>query len=140
MEKYTKAIELMNAVEVGTPASCAQWDTLYTFLHANFPVPAASKTANPELNPGEIRALITDEDRAYINECTNLLKIDKVDDILEKLTKLPPEYSDILFPVAIARYLLAYKRLPYHPGFNINDLTTFREFHDRYGIIVIDSV
>lgn len=136
MEKYTKAIELMNAVDVNGDNVCKQWDDLFTFLHTNFPIPAASKKAKPDLTYKDIAELITDEDRAYISECTHLLKVDKVDDVLEKITKLPPDYSDVLFPVAIARYLLAYKGV----RFLINQLTTFSEFHDRYSVMVIESV
>lgn len=140
MEKYTKAIKLMNAVNSESVDVCKQWDKLYKFLHANFPVPTASYKVNPDLNSSEIKKLISDDDKKYINECTQLLRVDKSDDVLAKITKLPPEYSDLIFPVAIARYLLAYKKVYNIPNFSINNLKTFSEFHARYGILVVESV
>jgi hypothetical protein len=65
-----------------------------------------------------------------------LLCKQKQDEVLARLMAIPPEYRDTVFPVAIARYLLAYKRVTIQP----NMTTTFEEFHRRYGVMVIEGL
>jgi len=150
-QKYTRAIELMNAVpgyilrphgqgpqrDADVVEACARWDELYTFIYANFPRPNTYR----EFGEVKYKTMATwahENPEAFqdILDVHQLLQEHKKDEVLARLTKIPPEYRDVVFPVAIARYLLAYKRVP----IDVRMLTTFEEFHNRYGVMVIESV
>ena len=146
-EKYTRAIELMNAVPGGigyneasnkpVAEACARWDELFTFVHANFPRP------NTYLEPMEVKykkmarwAHQNSDAQQDIFDTYELLCEHKQDEVLARLMTIPPEYRDTVFPVAIARYLLAYKKVAVYPDCS----TTFEEFHNRYAVMVIEGV
>lgn len=135
MEKYLMAIELMNAIDVQSNDTHAQWDALYSFIHANFPAPTSSAEHRKWLTVIEAANSTSDEVN-YVNECAKLLRAANLELLIEQLTKLPPEYSDIVFPIAITRYLLGVKRVRLTPA----KVTTFDEFHRRYGILIVRAI
>jgi len=111
IDKYTHAIELMNAVPGGEHYSkasedliveaCACWDELYTFIYANFERPSTYH------QPGEFDKVADwayENDEAYqdIADVYDLLRKHKQEEVLGRLTRIPPEYRDTVFPVAIA--------------------------------------
>lgn len=147
-DKYTRAIELMNAVPGRDPSksfkdtpeelvveACARWDELYTFVHDNFVRP------NSYHEFGEYKRTATwahenPEAQQDIADTYELLCKHKKDEVLARLMTVPPEYRDVVFPVAIARYLLAYQNVPIWP----NKTTTFNEFHHRYAVMIVEGV
>ncbi len=149
MEKYIRAIELMNAVPGSDPLGYkmpqesreptvdetnARWDELFTFIHDNFPRPNTYHEIG-EYEAAAYFAQNNQEAMMDIAEVYDLLRNQKEDDVLARLTTLPPEYRDTVFPVAIARYLLAYKNVSIWPRI----MTTFDEFHKRYGVMIVES-
>lgn len=144
IDKYTHAIELMNAVPGGEHYSkasedliveaCARWDELYTFIYANFERPSTYHQFG-EFDKVAHWAYENNEAYQDIADVYDLLRKHKQTEVFERLTCIPPEYRDTVFPVAIARYLLAYKVVPIWP----DRVTTFDEFHSRYGVMVVES-
>jgi hypothetical protein len=149
-QKYTRAIELMNAVpgyifrphgqgparDADVVEACARWDELYTFIYANFERPNTYR----EFGEVKYKTMATwahenPDAQQDIFDTYELLCEHKQDEVLSRLTKVPPEYRDVVFPVAIARYLLAYKKA----AIDVQMLTTFEEFHNRYGVMVIEG-
>ena len=146
-DKYTRAIELMNAVPgysldrltLDAPKELVaethtRWDDLYTFVFANFDCPVSYHELG-EYNRVATWAHENEEARQDIIDLYELLRNQKQDEVLARLTAIPPEYRDSVFPVAIARYLLAYKQLKMQP----NMLTTFKEFCSRYAVMVFEG-
>lgn len=146
-QKYTDALALMDATiavndaviaangefttwyysEQGTELSapiCKAWDNLYTFVHANFPAPVSFGNS-PYSNPAKEKYA---ED---VNEMVVMFGKDR-ETLEEELRKIPPVIAEVAFPVWIARHLLWTQRVAISP----NRLTTFNEFHQRYGYMI----
>lgn len=107
------------------------WDGLFTFIHANWAPPATAAVGGKLQWEG-----FTDEQRAEIADCTNMMKMSYAE-LEAKLETLPPYFLEHLFPVAVARYVLmgsGGKSIP----FNHRKTTTFYEFHLRYGTMVLN--
>ena len=145
LQKYITAVNLMNNVveaakqpipEGGSiyTLPCKAWDELYEFIYPNFDSPVS---AHKEVTELADKKLIENE----IQECQDMLRIGDMDVILEKIKALPPEFTDMVFPVAIARFLLCIGwddrrgKIAIAPA----KLTTFDEFHKRYGKMIISS-
>ena len=148
-QKYTRAIELMNAVpdtifrphgqgpqrDADLVESCARWDELYTFVHANFARPNTYHEFGEREDVAKW-AHENEEARMDIVDVHELLCKQKQDEVLARLMAIPPEYRDTVFPVAIARYLLCYRKVSIDPRM----LTTFEEFHNRYAVMIFEGV
>ena len=139
--KYIETLRLMTEVvgvgnndELINPA----WDQLYTFIHANFPVPKSSvKNFDDATTHQTIKFCYeTSTGMEEINECFDMLVGNhSQEEILQRLGSMPPGYSDEIFPVAIARFLLRYQNV----RVDHRKLTTFDEFHVRYGAMIFGS-
>lgn len=117
-----------NAVEIRKPINAA-WDTLYTHLHSNFVCPQSVSTTG---------SVYTEVDQAEyeseIDEMVEMFKMER-EQLEEALRKIPPVIAEVAFPVYVARHLLWTERMPINP----QELTTFNEFHKRYGYMIIKS-
>ena len=103
----------------------AVWDHLFDYIHTNWMLPATSDARYVAPNS---------ETAAELQECRELLDATGAKEIEERLEKIPPHYSEALFPVAVGRFLLRELQLP----FNYRMSTTFGEFHRRYGRMILD--
>lgn len=144
-QKYTDALALMDATiavndaviaangefitwyygERGTELSapiCTAWDNLYTFVHANFPAPASTYGATED-----VEKFAADVEEMVVMFGKNRETLE------EELRKIPPVIAEVAFPVYIARYLLRDQRIAINPV----KLSTFDEFHNRYGYMII---
>jgi len=147
-QKYTDSLALMDATiavndaviaangeystwyysEQGTELSapiCTAWDNLYTFVHDNFPVPVSFGTS-PYSDPDK------EKYAADVDEMVAMFGKDRAT-LEEELRKIPPVIAEVAFPVYIARHLLWTQRVAVSPS----HLTTFDEFHNRYGYMII---
>ena len=149
-QKYIDALALMDATiavndaaiaangefttwyysERGTELSapiCTAWDKLYTFVHANFAAPVSFGTS-PYADP--------DKEKYAADVDEMVAMFDKDRETLEtELRKIPPVIAEVAFPVYIARHLLRDLRVAISP----DRLTTFNEFHQRYGYMIIEG-
>lgn len=117
-----------NADEIRKPINAA-WDALYTHLHSNFVCPQSVLTTG---------SVYTEEHRAAfdaeVDEMVAMFNKDR-SSLEEELRKIPPVVAEVAFPVYVARHLLWTERMPITP----DELTTFGEFHKRYGYMIIKS-
>ena len=145
MDKYQTALMLIRPVIEATVCGDhvevnRSWDDLYSFLHENFAAPNTKLTRIDEKtgrsNYAEIarKARSQDDWEVEILECQWMLG-HKREELVEHLRSRPPEYSDRVFPVAIARYLLRDCNVPVEPA----KTTTFDEFHRRYAVMIIEG-
>ena len=117
-----------NANEIRKPINAA-WDTLYTHLHSNFVCPqSVLKTGSVDTEVDQA------EYESEIDEMVEMFKMER-EQLEEALRKIPPVVAEVAFPVYVARHLLWTERMPITP----NELTTFNEFHKRYGYMIIKS-
>lgn len=103
----------------------AAWDVLFEYMHLNFALPeTSSNVATDEQRKVEfdlVRPLI---DKTFIAPSAELLAMIK---------SIPPVILEVVFPVAMARYILRDARL----DLNHRQLKTFKMFHDRYGTMIL---
>ncbi len=106
------------------------WDHLFTYIHANWAVP------NTAMKDGECTfdypTMTSDQGKIAVFDCNMMLRMPH-DEFVAKLESLPPYFSEIVFPIAVGRYLLRDLYLPIQH----RDLKTFSEFHNRYGRIIL---
>jgi hypothetical protein len=95
------------------------WDKLYSYIYANFDHPKNMGTKE-------------DFDQ-IVEECQQMLKHD-IATLLEKLLVVPPDYTDYVFPVAIARHLLRYNGLV---RLQLSSSDAGNEFFERYTRLVL---
>ena len=117
MDRYETSLALMNTVitrDKPGKTILQAWDDLYRFIHENFECP-----------------------KNYLVEINDVAEffLHSRDEILRRLREKPPEYSEQLFPIAIARHLLRDCGI----DINLNNSTTFDEFYRRYGSIIING-
>jgi len=93
------------------------WDHLFTYIHANWPAPCS--------------VMVGDTACTDVPDCRTMLNMG-AEELTAKLESLPPYFSEVIFPVAVARYLLRDRLLCINP----HKLATFTEFHNRYGQII----
>jgi hypothetical protein len=55
--------------------------------------------------------------------------------MIEAIRAIPPVISEVVFPVAIARFLLRDHCMP----LNHKKLATFAEFHKRYATMILSA-
>jgi hypothetical protein len=102
----------------------AVWDHIFTYIHANWASPAAAAATAGHGFSGDQRAEVFD--------CKETLRMSAAE-IEARLETLPPYFTESVFPVAVARFLLRELAIP----LNHRDTVTFREFHDRYGTMIL---
>lgn len=105
------------------------FDHLFHYMHENFREPV---TATPEVGPLSHVPKTVANQHEYI-DCKELLEMKK-DEFVAKLESLPPYFLEHTFPVAVARYLLRELAMPINHRLS----TQFREFHRRYGNMILD--
>jgi hypothetical protein len=110
--------------EINAPI-CAAWDNLYTFVHNNFPAPVSFGNS-PYADPDKEKYV------SDVNEMVAMFGKDR-ETLETELRKIPPVIAEVAFPVYIARHLLRDQKLAIIP----DRLTTFNEFHQRYGYMII---
>jgi len=147
MDKYQTALMLIRPVIEATVYGDhvevnRTWDDLYSFLHENFAAPGTTLTyftrgpRRGRSNYTEIahKSRSREDWEAEILECQWMLTHNR-EELVDHLRSRPPEYSDRVFPVAIARYLLRDCNVPVEPA----KTTTFDEFHRRYAVMIIEG-
>ena len=131
-QKYINALSLMKLVLTNEDANQA-WDNLYNYIHSVFPEPETAWEVF-----GDVPEL-----RKYRNNFEDINNHAEIQDMLvmfaqseqeliEKISSIPPVILETTFPVWIARYLLRFLRVPVEPY----KLETFAEFHRRYGPMI----
>lgn len=154
--KYIKALELMDAViatksieppeegwigcylENGTykprknatldhPCNAA-WDEAYTFIHANFVIPESMSDGSDRYNSVHAEVALCKPliDGTYPPGSAEMIAA---------IRAIPPVIAEVVFPVAIARFLLRDHQIPV----SHLKLKTFREFHKRYATMILSS-
>ena len=114
MDKYTKASELFNAcTQCSADEVNTHYNKLLVFLHDNFDVPESTQE--------------------NLDACNAILKKEVPN---EDILCNPPKILDVLYPIAIARMLLADYCLPLIAS-KIPELDTFNR---RYGRLIIESM
>ena len=108
------------------------WDHLFTYIHERWAAPA---TAFPRLGKRDYDRKTTAEMMKERLDCKAMLAMSR-DELVAHLATLPPYFTEEVFPVAVARYLLRDLRL----NFFHRKATTFTEFHRRYGDMILSSV
>ena len=131
-QKYINALSLMKLVLTNEDAN-QTWDNLYDYIHSVFPEPETAWEVF-----GDVPEL-----RKYRNNFEDINNHAEIQDMLvmfaqseqeliEKISSIPPVILETTFPVWVARYLLRFLRVPVEPA----NLETFIEFHRRYGPMV----
>ena len=131
-QKYINALSLMKLVTNDEDANQA-WDNLYDYIHSVFPEPETAWEVF-----GDVPEL-----RKYRNNFEDINNHAEIQDMLvmfaqseqeliEKISSIPPVILETTFPVWIARYLLRFLRVSVEPY----KLETFAEFHRRYGPMI----
>lgn len=100
------------------------WDILFDYIHAHWQKPLSS---GDRLNITRTVAMQTEG-----FDCRAMLMMN-TKEFQEKLATLPPYFTEVVFPIAVARYLLRELCLPLHH----RKIRTFKEFHDRYGYMIL---
>jgi chorismate mutase len=153
-EKYTRSIELMNAVadvSDNNPINLEDkdsqatkdaldkinpsWDNLFAYIFTEFSAPETNGMFDLGETLDQKISQASEQTLEYIREMTALLRDHKQTELLTRLTVIPPEYTDIIFPVAIARYLLGFKSVP----LSRTRSKTFSNFHHRYSFLIYAS-
>lgn len=106
------------------------WDDCFNFIFANFAWPETGQpdggccnwnTKHPEVEM--VRPLIDGTYKSGGSEMEAIMR------------SIPPVLLDEIWPVGIARFLLRDHQMP----LNHRWLFTFREFHNRYGNMILSS-
>lgn len=119
-------LHTMPATRCTPEEGVAAWDHMFDYIHAHFPVPDSAYLENgdwPQFN-------VSMKDMAA--DCNTLLQMPR-SEFEAKLESLPPYFCNILFPCAVARYMLREACL----NMNHRNTRTFREFHRRYGTLIL---
>lgn len=120
------------ASPLSVEATLELWDGLFSYIHENW-LPPETATTEGQAAWGSF----TEAQRQEIADCGAMLKM-SYDELHEKLRTLPPYFLEHIFPVSVARFLLMVignKSLNLHH----RQSTTFKEFHRRYGTMVLSS-
>lgn len=116
--KYAKHIHVLELLATSHTRDEA-FDHMFTYIHANWAEPSS----------------FTDtEFKGNVFDCSEMLVMPR--EVFEaKLEALPPYFSEVLFPIAVARYMLRELALPFYPM----ESNTFGEFYRRYGGIILST-
>lgn len=110
MDKYTKIIELLNVVDFSSTNIDNQVHTIFNLLYENFPSQAITEQT--------------------IEECSAVLKINVKEELLENIA----EYSENIFPIAVAKYLIM------GVGLDRKQLIPLDDFCEHYDQLILKSV
>jgi hypothetical protein len=98
------------------------WDRLFHYIFINFP--------KPEM------LIVSTYDKLWkegipeeLEHTVNMFN-KSIDELYTGLIKVPPDFIDVIFPIAIARYILL--KVTQRGGINPDNLCTFDEFCARY--------
>ncbi len=137
-QEYITSLDLMDKVVIAEDVHAA-WDELYTFIYANFPEPeTASDTWHVSCPGGYQDKHKPRKDPIDHIEGQDMVLMFKQDreQTIERLRSIPPVILAATFPVWVARYLLRFAKVPV----NAARITTFNEFHRRYGNMILSHV
>ena len=123
MERVGNALWASNVAMTQEQAAEA-WDHMFTYIHAHFPVPLTSCAPYD--------AQFTVAEKNEVLDCREMLQMNATE-FMDKLATLPPYFTDVIFPVAIGRYMIRDLAMP----INHRKLTTFQEFHKRYSTMIL---
>ncbi len=101
------------------------WDHLFEYIHHNWDVPSSASATWWHQQSGDVRAELVD--------CRKMLEMG-MEELEVRLESLPPYFTEAIFPVAVARYLLRDLAIP----MDHRRTKTFKEFHDRYGRMILN--
>jgi len=132
--KKTGRWTIADEYKADTRAIHEAWDELYSFIHTNFARPESARIEGEtwSIFDSRVRTDALDHEGQM---CWEMLSIQGAEELLAKIKAIPPIFAEVLFPVAIARHLLRDVQAPLYPA----RLTTFTEFHYRYGPMICDS-
>lgn len=108
------------------------WDHLFHYIHENWAEP---ETAFKDIGStwGEFKTEPNYQQcQIDVGQCTEMLRMPAAE-FVPKLESLPPFFSEVIFPVAVGRYLLREMCIP----LDHRESATFREFHRRYAFIIL---
>lgn len=100
------------------------WDILFDYIHRHWETPLSYGN--------RYGRSASAAEQAEVLDCQAMLDMD-TKNLEEKLATLPPYFTEVVFPVAVARYILRDLQMP----FNHRNCRTFKEFHDRYGYMIL---
>ena len=126
--QFTKHIHVLHLLseiptrELTHSEAVASWDHLFHYIHNHWAKPLTS-----EKNFGL-------EGNQEILDCRSMLNMSS-NELVAKLSTLPPYFTESIFPIAVARFLLRDMRLPLRS----RDTTTFKEFCSRYSTAVLSA-
>ena len=126
--KHIHVLHLLSTIPVGKDACTAEeavaaWDHMFDYIHNHW--------AKPLTAAGQVNAFTAGEMSEVVG-CRELLQM-SAEEITEKLSTRPPYFTESLFPVAVARYMLRELAIP----LNHRLITTFSEFRSRYGRMIL---
>jgi len=104
------------------------WDHLFGYIHENFPEPESvmlGRITHPVFD--------TQGKKNEAMNCREMLDGLHNEDFMAKFLSLPPYFTDVVFPAAVAKHLLRYLHYP----LDHRKSKTFREFHRRYGGMIL---
>lgn len=134
-EHYIKSLALMQAtIDAGYQGCNPAWDELYGYMHSVFPEPETAYVWSEtrlgyEKLTGDRYKMILEH---FETEDMVLMFQQSHEDIIAKISSIPPVILAVTFPVWVARYLLKFQRVAANP----HQLKTFDEFHRRYGPMI----
>ena len=106
------------------------WDHIFAYIHANWAAPDTAIAPGTAIR--DYPRIDTDEGKIAVFDCNAMLMMPH-EEFVAKLELLPPYFSEVVFPIAVGRYMLRDLAL----AINHRTLTTFTEFHNRYGAIIL---
>lgn len=143
MFKFAKHLHVLNLLtEIPAPemvtngymrCPCTQeeatacWDHLFDYIHANWVEPDSTMEVG-----GICEFRFSAQGLKDVADCNKMLRMPK-EEFVARLESLPPYFSEVIFPVAVGRFLLREIGLP----LDHRKTTTFREFHRRYANIIL---
>lgn len=159
--KHITALQLMDAVitasklDIDKPQKeqlcVTAWDETFTFIHANFAIPETVRNNIPDylwdkLVHGINQTAVNNDTpginyekiQKEINLCRPLIDGTYLSGSIEMETAMrdiPPTILEVVWPVAIARFLLRDHAVPLLH----RKSSTFPEFHRRYGLMILSS-
>lgn len=128
---YSNATYSHNVAMTGEE-ELACWDHIFSYIHSHWADP---ETASVPCTWPEEPERFTVSERAEIMDCRKMLNMGGAE-LEEHLATLPPYFGESLFPVAVARYLLRDLCI----NFDHRKSATFKEFHRRYGTMVMHCI
>ncbi len=148
--KYAKHIHVLHLlstipttyVDVRLELQPPQWlqevvdafDHMFEYIHANWAEPnSAMKKGGDQVY--NYQPISTPGGIGEIYDCRLMLRM-SADEFEAKLSSLPPYFSEVIFPIAVARYMIRDLRLM----IDHRKSKMFMDFHRRYGRIILSGI